>query len=259
MASFPYKTVLMIGATSGIGLALAEKMIENGCFVIASGRRQENLDALVTKYGAEKVAGVKFDITDLNGIPGFVESVTKAHPTLDCVILNSGIQRPLDFTQPASINLPMISEEFNTNYLAHVHLTTAFLPFLREASRPVSLIYTTSALALVPILRCGNYCASKAAMHHLILVLREQLRGSNVKVIEIMPPAVQTELHDEDKQPDIKNGRAMGMPLDEFTEEAWEGLCAGQDDIPVGMAKRMYDAFETKRQEVMGNLVKMVH
>lgn len=74
MASFSYKTVLVIGATSGIGLALAEKLIANGCYVIASGRRQENLEALVKKHGAEKVATVKFDITDLDGIPAFAES-----------------------------------------------------------------------------------------------------------------------------------------------------------------------------------------
>jgi NADP-dependent 3-hydroxy acid dehydrogenase YdfG len=71
--AFPYKTVLIIGATSGIGLALAEKMMANGIYVIASGRRQENLTSLVEKHGEEKVASFKFDITDLKGIPGFVE------------------------------------------------------------------------------------------------------------------------------------------------------------------------------------------
>lgn len=95
-------------------------------------------------------------------------------------------------------------------------------------------------------------------MHHLILVLREQLRGSNVKVIEILPPAVQTELHDEDKQPDIKDGRNFGMPLDEFTEEAWEGLCAGKEDIPVGMTKRSYEALEVKRQDIMMTIAKQM-
>ena len=70
---FPYKTVLITGATSGIGQALAERMIENGIFVIAVGRRQERLDALSTKYGSEKLATEVFDVADLAALPGWVK------------------------------------------------------------------------------------------------------------------------------------------------------------------------------------------
>jgi NADP-dependent 3-hydroxy acid dehydrogenase YdfG len=70
---FTYKTVLILGATSGIGLALAEKIIAHGSHVIALGRRQENLDELVKKHGSDKVSAMKFDITDLKGIPDLVK------------------------------------------------------------------------------------------------------------------------------------------------------------------------------------------
>lgn len=70
---FPHKTVLVVGATSGIGLALAEKMIENGVHVIGVGRRQEKLDELAQKHGKDKWSSVKFDITNLPGIPSFVQ------------------------------------------------------------------------------------------------------------------------------------------------------------------------------------------
>lgn len=70
---FSYKTVLLLGATSGIGLALSERLVSNGSFVIAVGRRQENLDSFVKKHGNKKAAGVKFDITNLEAIPSFVE------------------------------------------------------------------------------------------------------------------------------------------------------------------------------------------
>lgn len=73
MSSVPYKTVLVLGATSGIGLALAEKFIANGSHVIAVGRRQEKLDDMVAKHGKDKVSAIKFDITNLEGIPGFAE------------------------------------------------------------------------------------------------------------------------------------------------------------------------------------------
>jgi len=255
--SFPYKSVLVLGATSGIGLALAEKMIENGSHVIAVGRRKENLDEFVAKHGKDKTSGIQFDITDLDSIPSFVENVTKSYPKLDCVFLNSGIQRGLDFTKPESIDFKSVQLELTTNYISYIYLVAAFLPFLQKQSSPTSLIFTTSGLALVPMVRAPNYCASKAALHHLILALREQLSGSNVAVIEILPPAVQTELHDEKHQPDIKNGRSIGMPLDQFTEETWAGLCERKTDIPIGMAKKSYESWEMTRQEEFKQLAKM--
>lgn len=70
---FPYKTVLITGATAGIGLALAERMIQAGIFVIAVGRRSDRLNELVAKYGSEKVAAEPFDVSDLDKLPGWVE------------------------------------------------------------------------------------------------------------------------------------------------------------------------------------------
>ena len=71
--SFPYKNVLLIGATAGIGMAMAERMIEDGIFVIGVGRRKERLDALVAKHGPEKVAASQFDITEFDKIEGWVK------------------------------------------------------------------------------------------------------------------------------------------------------------------------------------------
>ena len=167
------------------------------------------------------------------------------------------MQRSFNFAKPETVDIDLIAEEFTTNYLSFLALTKAFLPFLQAKSSTESsssLIYTTSGLALVPITRCPNYCASKAALHHFILCLRRQLHGSTVKVIEIFPPAVQTELHDEKHQPDIKNGRSIGMPLAEFTDEAYRGLVDGRDQIPVGTSKGAFNAFEIKRQEIFNSL-----
>ena len=185
-------------------------------------------------------------------------SITKKHPTLDSVILNAGIQRRVEFADPESIDLSVINLELTTNYLSYVHFTVALLPHLKSQSQsgPTSLIYTSSALALIPVPRCANYCASKAALHQLLLALRVQLKASpsysNIKVIEILPPAVQTELHDQKHQPDIQDGRKIGMPLEEFTEQAWMGLLEGKEQIPVGLAEVAYERFEEKRQEMFG-------
>jgi short-subunit dehydrogenase involved in D-alanine esterification of teichoic acids len=250
--SFAYKKVLVIGATSGIGWALAEKIVQDGKHVVIVGRRKEKLDEFEKKYGSEKVDSIVFDISKLDEIPKFVQTVTSKHPDLDSVFLNAGIQRGFDFSKPETVDLSVLELEFKTNYLSYMHLTTAFIPFLQKQEKETSFIYTTSGLALLPLPRCPNYCASKAALHHMILVLREQLRAGpgNIKVIEIFPPAVQTELHDEKHQPDIKDGRNIGMRLDEFTDAAWAGLTKGEEQIPVGFVAKAFDAFESKRQEM---------
>lgn len=65
---FPYKTVLITGATSGIGRALTERMIDAGVFVIAVGRQKDRLDELVARYGSSKVVGEMFNISDLDAL-----------------------------------------------------------------------------------------------------------------------------------------------------------------------------------------------
>ncbi|KAF2110660.1 short-chain dehydrogenase/ reductase-like protein [Lophiotrema nucula] len=258
--SLKYNKVLLIGATSGIGLAYAEKVVEDGKKVIVIGRRKENLDAFVEKHGKDKAEAVQFDIAQLDQIPQFAKVITEKHPDLDCVLLNAGIQRGHDFSDPSSVDLSVLGLEFTTNYLSYVHLTHAFLPHLQKQKNETSLIYTSSGLALVPLVKRLNYCASKAALHHFILCLREQMKDGpgDVKVIEIFPPAVQTELHDEKHQPDIKNGRQMGMPLDQFTEESWAKLLKGDEQVPVGMSEQLFDLFENTRQERFHKMVEMV-
>ncbi|MCJ1279297.1 hypothetical protein MMC21_007121 [Puttea exsequens] len=255
---FPYKKVLVIGATSGIGKAMASRLVSEGSCVIVVGRRKENLEAFVHEHGKDKASTVPFDITDLQKIPNFATNITKTHTDLDCIILNSGIQRVFDFSKPETVDLNVIQEEFMTNYLSYLALTNAFLPFLKSKSTKSSLVYVTSGLALVPILRCANYCASKAALHHYLLVLREQLRSTPVKVQELFPPLVQTELHDEKHQPGTKDGHKWGMPLDQFTDAAFEGLAAGKEEVTVGGSTDDYEAFEPQRQKIFHDRMEMI-
>lgn len=146
---FNYNKVLVLGATSGIGWALASKLVENGTSVIVTGRRQEKLDEFVSQHGKDKAEAVQFDITQLDKIPGFVKNLMESHPDIDSIFLNSGIQRGFDFSKPESIDLSSVSEEMNTNYISYIHLVTAFTPYLQKQSKQTSFIFTTSGLALV--------------------------------------------------------------------------------------------------------------
>ncbi|MCJ1426562.1 hypothetical protein MMC29_004465 [Sticta canariensis] len=253
-----YKKVLVIGATSGIGEALAARVVTAGSSVIVTGRRKEKLEGFVHKHGKDKSSAVPLDVTNIDEIPSFAINVIETHPDLDCVILNAGIQRRVDFSKPETVDLSSIQNEFNTNYISYIALTTAFLPFLQTKEEESALIFMSSVLALVPITRCPNYCASKAALHHTVLVLREQLKDSKVKIVEIFPSAVQTELHDEKNQPDIKDGHKLGMPLDAFTEEAFFGLEQGHEHIAVGPAKQSWDALELPRQKMFEGTIELM-
>jgi short-subunit dehydrogenase involved in D-alanine esterification of teichoic acids len=97
-------------------------------------------------------------------------------------------------------------------------------------------------------------------MHSLIVVMRAQLKSvnSNVKIVELFPPAVQTELHDPKYQPEFKGKPAIGWPLDKFTDEAWKGLEEGREQILVGMAEQSWERWEKERQVEFGEWVQML-
>ena len=157
-----YNKVLLIGGSSGIGRALAAKFVETGTSVIIVGRRKERLDEFAKQYGSSGKAAVDtavFDITDLKAIPRFAADMFDQNPDLDCVFVNSGVQRRIDFTVCENLSLEALDQEVLTNYTAYMHLTKAFLPYLqRQAPKDTAMIYTTSGLALVPITHCPNYC-----------------------------------------------------------------------------------------------------
>ncbi|KAK2020569.1 NAD(P)-binding protein, partial [Colletotrichum zoysiae] len=186
--------------------------------------------------------------------------ITTTYPTLDTIVLNAGIQRSVDFTDPSAISLPSVASELTTNYLSPVHMIALFLPHLQSLRPPAaaSIVLVSSGLALVPIPRCPNYCAAKSALHSLAWSLRAQLAGhapsSHIRVVEVVPPAVRTELHSQ--QPDlVAAGQAdFGMPLDAFTEETWAALEKGEEDeIIVGPAKN-FAHVETDRKRMFDKM-----
>ncbi|KAL4787375.1 hypothetical protein BJX76DRAFT_318987 [Aspergillus varians] len=231
--SFPYKHFLLIGATSGIGRAMAERLVESGAKVTAVGRRKDRLDTFVSRYGEEMAQGIVFDISQTDKIPHFAKDVTTKYPDIDCVYLNAGVQRAHDLTQDRGWDLQKFNEEFNLNFTSTISLVHAFLPFLKAKAEkgPASFIFTGTNLAIIPAAWMPAYSASKTALNVFVLSLREQLKHtSKLKVIEVSPAAVQTELHDYLGG----KGAKIGIPLDQFIAEAFSGLQKGLDQVVVG-------------------------
>ncbi|KAJ4198651.1 hypothetical protein NW759_016278 [Fusarium solani] len=246
--SSPYKHVLLVGATSGIGAVLADKFILEGGKAIAVGRRQDRLDAFAQKHGAAKASGVRYDINDRAGQDGFIKEIVDRYPDLDCVFLNSGVQTQVRLSRPAEVDLDAFHQEVSTNFNRPVDLSVKFLPHLQKKPVPTALIVTGTLLAHVPAVVMSAYSASKAALAAYVDCLRCQNKASSTKIIEMWPPVVQTELHD---YLGPQRGQAMGMPVGEFIDKVWPSLTAGEERVIVGAIgpEEFLDSVKWRREQ----------
>jgi short-subunit dehydrogenase involved in D-alanine esterification of teichoic acids len=186
--------------------------------------------------------------------------ITAAYPKLDSIILNAGFQRTMNFTNPASISIESATSELHTNYLSPLATIAAFLPHLASLSTPASIYLVSSGLALMPIDRCPNYCASKAALHSLAWTLRSQLDApetKHVRVVEILPPAVQTELHSQQADLVAVGDGHFGMPLDAFTDETWDLMRSEDnlDEIMVSEVRKNFEHMEDQKRETFRSVM----
>jgi uncharacterized oxidoreductase len=197
-------TILVTGGGSGIGRGLAESFHKLGNKVIIAGRRQDVLDN--TAKANPGICSMNLDINDADAIRAFADRVTAEHPDLNLLINNAGIMRIENLkASPASLN---DSEAvIVTNLLGPIRLTAALLPHLLKQPDAV-IINVSSGLGFVPLPVTPTYSATKAALHSYTLSLRVQLADTPVEVIEIIPPAVATDLT-PGRSPNV---RMMSLP-----------------------------------------------
>jgi len=243
------KCTLVIGATSGIGRALALSIAELPSHpqVVAVGRRQERLDELA----AAKLETLRFDVdTDGQSLKRFVDDTIKKYRELDTVIYCAGIEREFDLTK--EVDIEKLTHEININYTSVVSMISFFMPhFLSLAAqgRPCIIVPVTSGLAIVPGAWIPNYSACKAALHSFSTSLRVQLEGTNVHVMEIIPPLVESELHNFYES--TERLAKFWIPLDEYTKTTMEGLKAGEGHISTGLSRTAFQNFEEGKLEVV--------
>ena len=143
--AFPYKHVLLVGATAGIGHALAERLLDAGIRVSVVGRRQDRLQQLVQQYGPDKVKAFPFDLANVDDIPRFVQTVV-TQADIDCLFLNAGFQRVDDLADTRGFDLKQFNQQIHVNLTSLVALTHAFLPYLLKREGPGSVILWVSCL-----------------------------------------------------------------------------------------------------------------
>ncbi|ARU53191.1 oxidoreductase [Cellulosimicrobium cellulans] len=221
-------TVFIPGATSGIGLALAVALHEQGSTVVVGGRRAALLDQIAAEHPG--LDTVRIDTTDPESIASAAKEVLERHPDLDTLVAMAGIMRAEDWHRPEGF-LDTAEEIVTTNVLGPIRLIGAFVEHLQTRPR-ATIVTVSSGLAFAPLAVTPTYDASKAAIHMLSEALRLQLADTSVDVVELVPPSVATDLMPGQRE------SAVAMPLDEFVTEVVD-LLRTQPDAPEVLVERV--------------------
>ncbi|HEY2821821.1 MAG TPA: SDR family oxidoreductase [Candidatus Acidoferrum sp.] len=239
-------TILITGATSGLGRAWAEAFHKLGNQVIISGRRTGHL-AEVTKANPG-MQSVELDVENPTSITAVCKKLIADYPKLNAVINNAGIMQ-LDDTSTVMDDAQATSI-IATNLMGPIRVTSALIEHLKK--QPSAYVITVSSgLGFTPMNATAVYCATKAAIHSYSMTTRYKLKDSNVKVIEIVPPWVQTDLLNSKDNPNA-------MPLADFIVESMKLLGTDADEILVERVKPLRNnvgpnesAFFNKFQEMI--------
>ena len=218
-------TVLITGAASGIGLALAKAYLNHHAYVIICGRDEEKLEKIQKELPDIKT--ITCDISHDDDVDKLIQNIEKNHPSIDVLINNAGIQENYSLIDKKD-HSSKIFNEININLISHLKLVDRFLPKLLSRDHS-AIINVSSALAFVPKKSAPIYCASKAAIHIYTKVLRYQLEDNSVKVFEIIPPLVDTKM---------TQGRGTGKISPEtLAQEALKNIESDHYEIHIGKSK----------------------
>ena len=183
------KTAFVTGATAGIGEATVRALVAGGWRCIATGRRKERLDALVSDLGADKVHPAVFDVREEDAMDAAIAALPGEFAKVDLLVNNAGLAQGLSPAQEA--DLDDWQTMIDTNVTAMVKLTRKLLPGLIERKGAIIALGSVAGNYVYP---GGNvYAGSKAFANHFTLALRADLHGTGVRVTSIEPGMVETE------------------------------------------------------------------
>jgi len=230
---------LITGGGVGIGLGFAKELISHGAKVVISGRR-----ATVMEAAQQSTPGILqyyvSDAADPKQREDLIARVAADHPDFNILVNNAGVQHrgSLADTRPS---WEVHQAQIDTNLSAPLHYCSVAIPFLVKRPRAM-IVNVTSGTGFVPMLFVPEYGATKAAVHYYTLVLRASLALTSVRVVEIIPPRVKTDL-----------GGAMpdGADVDEFSKAVIARLVAGEIEIGYDMTDAGRKATRQQQHDTM--------
>jgi short-subunit dehydrogenase involved in D-alanine esterification of teichoic acids len=223
-------TVLITGGSAGIGLAMAKALRAAENTVIVCGRDHIRLER--AKEAIPGIYTIQCDVTRDDDLADLLKRVQSDFPRLNILINNAAVMHICDFVENVG-GLGRMEEEVRTNFLAPMKLTSLLLPVLQQQAT-AAVVIVSSGLVYVPVANVAVYCATKAALHSFAHALRHRLRKTGVKVFELLPPLVDTDL-----------SRTLHMPkirAEQVVKELLKGLERERYEVRVGMVKPLYMA-----------------
>src|ERR1035437_819644 len=224
-------TVLITGGATGIGYAMAESFLEAGNEVIICGRRKERLLQAQRQHPDFDIKVC--DVADEDDRKTLVKWAAANFRNLNILVNNAGVQRDIDFTKGIDEFLAGESE-IKINLETPVVLSGLFIPYL-TGKKEAAIINVSSGLGFVPAARMPVYSATKAGLHAFSMVLRHQLKNQGIKVFEVVPPAVDTELNQEGRAQ--RGNFKAGLTPDKFVAAVMKGFQNDVFEIGYGMSE----------------------
>ena len=221
--------ILITGGGSGIGRGLAEALHRLGNKVIISGRRKGHLQK--TLEANPGMDSIELDVTDPESIRGAAEELISKYPTLNVLINNAGIMLIDDAS--TLVDDELVTSTIETNLIGPIRMTGALIEHLKKQDS-AAVLMVSSVLGFTPMAMTAVYSSTKAALHSYTQSLRFKLRHSRVRVLEVIPPWVRTELLNSSEEP-------RAMPLDEFLKGTMAALATEANEIMVPRAKFLRD------------------
>jgi uncharacterized oxidoreductase len=241
-------TILITGGATGIGMAVAEVFLREGNQVLLCGRRKDKLVLAQSKF--PKIHFKVCNLADAGERLALFEWATSTFPDLNVLVNNAGIQHQIDFTKNAE-ELLSIEDEIQINLTAPIHLSALFIPHLMRQEQS-TILNVSSGLGFVPLTVVPVYCATKAAIHSFSWSLRHQLRKTSVKVFEIIPPTVNTELDRGARE--RRSQEYLGIPPAEVAEATLVGLSKDEYEISIGQAQRLRMSTPQEAEQIFNRM-----
>ena len=224
-------TILITGgALPGLGGGLAEAFHKRGNKVIITGRKEQPLKEMAAKFpGMETFA---MDVAKEADAKRLFDFISQKYPNLDVLVNNAGVMQWPDFAKLERLDEHLF-DEIDINLKGLIRMTAVFLPLLNK-QKEAFLINVSSGLAYMPLASAPIYCATKTAVHFFSMSLRHQLRHGPVRVIELAPPAVESNLGQTPGMPKNKYPR---INLETFISLTMKALESGKEELPIGQSK----------------------
>lgn len=230
-------SILITGGASGIGLSIAKKFLKEGNQVLICGRSQAKLEEAKKEFPELDI--FKCDISSEKERTSLLSYVQNKHPNLNILVNNAGVLSFMKFTQADRELFQNVQKELDIDLLAPIQLSLLFLPDLLNRKESV-IMNVTSGLAYVPMAVAPIYCAAKAGLHSFSQSLRIQLQNTSVRVIEVLPPAVDTEMAKKIETQISPDRKMKKISPQEVADQVLDGLKVDCPEIRIGQAKGLY-------------------